>query len=51
MTTGMPPLNAIGIASSNMAESIRFYRALGLDMPDSPDEGHGEAVMPGGARL
>ena len=51
MTTGMPPLNAIGIASSNMAESIRFYRALGLDMPDTPDEGHVEAVMPGGARL
>jgi uncharacterized glyoxalase superfamily protein PhnB len=34
-----------------MAESIRFYRALGLDMPETPDEGHVEAVMPGGARL
>ena len=47
----MPPLNAIGIAASDMAESIRFYRALGLDMPDTPGEGHVEAVMPGGARL
>ena len=47
----MPPLNAIGIAASDMAESIRFYRALGLDMPETPDEGHVEAVMPGGARL
>src|SRR4026207_848088 len=47
----MPPLNAIGITASNMAESIRFYRALGLDMPDTPDEGHGEAVTPDGARL
>jgi catechol 2,3-dioxygenase-like lactoylglutathione lyase family enzyme len=47
----MPDLNAIGIAASNMAESIRFYRALGLDMPDTPDEGHVEASMPGGARL
>ena len=47
----MPPLNAIGITASNMAESIRFYRALGLDMPDTPDEGHVEAVMPDGARL
>src|SRR5262245_12890897 len=47
----MPPLNAIGIATSDMAESIRFYRALGLDMPDAPGEGHVEAVMPGGARL
>ena len=47
----MPPLNAIGIAASDMAESIRFYRALGLDMPETPDEGHVEAVMPNGVRL
>jgi catechol 2,3-dioxygenase-like lactoylglutathione lyase family enzyme len=47
----MPNLNAIGIAVADMAESIRFYRALGLDMPNTPDEGHVEAVMPGGARL
>ena len=47
----MPPLNAIGIAASDMAESIRFYRALGLDIPETPDEGHVEAVMPDGARL
>ena len=46
-----PPLNAIGIAASNMAESIRFYRALGLDIPDPPEHGHVEAVMPGGAKL
>jgi catechol 2,3-dioxygenase-like lactoylglutathione lyase family enzyme len=47
----MPPLNAIGIAASDMAESIRFYRALGLDMPETPDEGHVVAVMPDGGRL
>jgi catechol 2,3-dioxygenase-like lactoylglutathione lyase family enzyme len=47
----MPPLNAIGITVSNMAESIRFYRALGLEVPDTPDEGHVEAAMPDGARL
>jgi catechol 2,3-dioxygenase-like lactoylglutathione lyase family enzyme len=47
----VPELNAIGIAVSDMAESIRFYRALGLDMPDTPGEGHVEASMPGGARL
>jgi catechol 2,3-dioxygenase-like lactoylglutathione lyase family enzyme len=47
----MPVLNAIGIAVADMAESIRFYRALGLDMPDTPAEGHVEALMPGGARL
>ena len=47
----MLPLNAIGIVASDMAESIRFYRALGLDMPETPDEGHVEAVMPNGVRL
>ena len=34
-----------------MAESIRFYRALGLEMPQTPGEGHVDAVMPGGVRL
>jgi uncharacterized glyoxalase superfamily protein PhnB len=47
----MPQLNAIGIAVSDMAESIRFYRILGLDMPETPDEGHVEADMPNGVRL
>lgn len=47
----MTPLNAIGITASNMAESIRFYRLLGLDMPETPDEGHVEASLPNGVRL
>jgi uncharacterized glyoxalase superfamily protein PhnB len=47
----MPPLNAIGITASNMAESIRFYRLLGLDLPETPDEGHVEASLPNGLRL
>ena len=47
----MPELNAIAIVVSDMATSIRFYRLLGLDLPDSPGEGHVEATMPGGARL
>jgi uncharacterized glyoxalase superfamily protein PhnB len=47
----MPQLNAIGIVASNMAESIRFYGLLGLDMPETPDEGHVEASMPNGMRL
>ena len=47
----MPELNAIGIVVSDMATSIRFYRLLGLDLPDTPEEGHVEASMPGGARL
>ena len=47
----MPELNAIGIVVSDMAASIRFYRLLGLDLPDTPEEGHVEASMPGGTRL
>jgi catechol 2,3-dioxygenase-like lactoylglutathione lyase family enzyme len=47
----MPELNAIGIVVSDMATSIRFYRLLGLDLPDTPDEGHVEALQPNGTRL
>ena len=47
----MPLLNAIGIVASDMATSIRFYRLLGLDMPETPDEGHVEASLPNGVRL
>jgi catechol 2,3-dioxygenase-like lactoylglutathione lyase family enzyme len=47
----MPELNAIGIVVSDMRMSIRFYRLLGLDMPDTADEGHVEASMPSGTRL
>jgi catechol 2,3-dioxygenase-like lactoylglutathione lyase family enzyme len=46
----MPELNAIGIVVSDMRMSIRFYRLLGLDMPDTADEGHVEASMPSGTR-
>jgi uncharacterized glyoxalase superfamily protein PhnB len=47
----MPELNAIGIVVSDMATSIRFYRLLGLDLPETPDEGHVEAPQPNGTRL
>ena len=47
----MPQLNAIGIVVSDMAESIRFYRVLGLDVPETPDEGHVDASLPNGVRL
>lgn len=47
----MPDLNAIGIVASEMARSIRFYRLLGLDVPETPDEGHVEAAAPNGTRL
>lgn len=47
----MPQLNAIGITVADMARSIRFYRLLGLDVPETPDEGHVDAFLPNGVRL
>jgi len=43
-------LDAIGIVSADMKQSVRFYRLLGLDFPDS-DEDHLEATTPGGLRV
>ena len=47
----MPQLNAIGIVTSDMATSIRFYRLLGLDVPETPDEGHVDTFLPNGVRF
>jgi uncharacterized glyoxalase superfamily protein PhnB len=47
----MPQLNAMGIVVSDMARSIAFYRLLGLDVPETPNEGHVEASLPSGIRL
>jgi uncharacterized glyoxalase superfamily protein PhnB len=47
----MAQLNAIGIVVSDMERSIRFYRLLGLDVPETPSEGHVEATLANGARL
>jgi catechol 2,3-dioxygenase-like lactoylglutathione lyase family enzyme len=44
----VPQLNAIGIVASDMARSIRFYRLLGLDVPETPDEGHVDTFLPNG---
>jgi len=44
-------LNAIGIVVSEMERSIRFYRLLGVDFPETPDEGHLDASLPSGVRL
>jgi catechol 2,3-dioxygenase-like lactoylglutathione lyase family enzyme len=44
-------LNAIGIVTSDMAASIRFYRLLGLDVPETPGEGHVDAFLPSGVRF
>jgi uncharacterized glyoxalase superfamily protein PhnB len=43
-------LDAIGIVSADMKASVRFYRLLGLDFPDS-DEDHIEAATSSGLRV
>jgi uncharacterized glyoxalase superfamily protein PhnB len=47
----MPQLNAIGVVAVDMGESIRFYRLLGLDVPETPAEGHVDTFLPNGVRF
>jgi uncharacterized glyoxalase superfamily protein PhnB len=47
----MPELNAVGIVVSDMARSIAVYRLLGLDVPETPGEGHVAASQANGFRL
>lgn len=45
-------LDAIGIIVRDLAEAAAFYRLLGLEFPEpGPEEGHVEAVGPGGMRI
>jgi uncharacterized glyoxalase superfamily protein PhnB len=45
-------LAAIGIVTRNIAESCRFYRTLGLDVPEPLGaEDHFDVELPGGVRL
>ncbi|HVN61063.1 MAG TPA: hypothetical protein VMT59_07350, partial [Gaiellaceae bacterium] len=48
----MTHLAAIGIVSGDVVESARFYRTLGLEVPE-PTEGedHFEITLPSGVRL
>ena len=46
----MPTLAAIGIVTRDMKNSLRFYRLLGVDVPDAVDD-HVDAELPGGVRL
>jgi catechol 2,3-dioxygenase-like lactoylglutathione lyase family enzyme len=47
----VPELNAVGIVTSDMARSIRFFRVLGIDVPETPDEGHVDTFLPNGVRF
>ena len=46
----MPELAAIGIVTARMEDSVRFYRLLGVDVPD-PDGDHLDVTLPSGVRL
>jgi uncharacterized glyoxalase superfamily protein PhnB len=46
-----PTLNAVGIVTSDMARTLEFFRQLGLDVPDTPDEGHVNIEIAGGTRV
>ncbi len=43
-------LDAVGIVSKDMKESVRFYRLLELDFPNS-NEDHLEATTKAGMRV
>jgi len=48
----MAQLAAIGIVTRDTAESCRFYRTLGLDVPEPPADGeHFDVTLPSGLRL
>jgi uncharacterized glyoxalase superfamily protein PhnB len=48
----MASLAAIGIVAADIAESCRFYRALGLDVPEpAGGEEHFEITLPNALRL
>jgi catechol 2,3-dioxygenase-like lactoylglutathione lyase family enzyme len=47
----MPQLTAIGVVASDLARSIRFYRVLGIDVPETPEEGHIDTFLPNGVRF
>jgi predicted lactoylglutathione lyase len=47
----MPQLNAIGIVASDLGRSISFYRLLGVDVPETPGEGHVDTFLPNGVRF
>jgi uncharacterized glyoxalase superfamily protein PhnB len=44
-------LAAIGIVTRDIAASVRFYRLLGLDVPEPDESPHHDVELPGGIRL
>jgi uncharacterized glyoxalase superfamily protein PhnB len=47
-----PTLDAIGIVVHDMRAALRFYRLLGLNLPEDPGaEDHVECALPSGLRV
>jgi catechol 2,3-dioxygenase-like lactoylglutathione lyase family enzyme len=46
----VPGLAAIGIVTRDLSEAARFYRLLGVDVPE-PDGDHLDVTLPSGLRL
>jgi catechol 2,3-dioxygenase-like lactoylglutathione lyase family enzyme len=46
----VPQLAAIGMVSNDLAAAARFYRLLGVDVPE-PDGDHLDVTLPSGVRL
>jgi catechol 2,3-dioxygenase-like lactoylglutathione lyase family enzyme len=46
----VPELKAIGIVTKDMKESVRFYRLLGVQVPD-PSGDHLDVTLPSGVAL
>lgn len=45
-------LDMLGLVTADMSESIRFYRLLGIEIPDAdPNEPYVEATLPNGLRF
>ena len=45
------PLDAIGIASKDMKETVRFYALLGVDLKEEGGPEHYEGSTPSGIRI
>jgi catechol 2,3-dioxygenase-like lactoylglutathione lyase family enzyme len=48
----MPKPDLMGLVVRDMPTTLRFYRRLGMEIPESADqEGHVEVKLPGGFRI
>ena len=46
----MPQLDAIGIVSADLKATVRFYRLVGLEIPETTED-HIDVATPGGVRI